>query len=36
MNLNGFDMTSGDNEIVISTSQGQAIRFHEKDVQTNG
>jgi len=29
-------MTNGDNEIVISTSQGQAIRFHEKDVRPMG
>jgi DNA gyrase subunit A len=28
--------TTGDNEIVISTSQGQAIRFHEKDVRPMG
>ncbi len=29
-------MTSGDDEVVISTSQGQAIRFHEKDVRPMG
>ncbi len=29
-------MTSGDNEILISTSLGQAIRFHEKDVRPMG
>lgn len=29
-------MTNGDNEVVISTSQGQAIRFHERDVRTMG
>jgi DNA gyrase subunit A len=29
-------MTTGDNEVVISTSQGQAIRFHEKDVRPMG
>ena len=29
-------MTNGDNEIVISTSLGQAIRFHEKDVRPMG
>ncbi len=29
-------MTSGDNEVVISTSQGQAIRFHEKDARPMG
>ncbi len=29
-------MTTGENEIVISTSLGQAIRFHEKDVRPMG
>jgi DNA gyrase subunit A len=28
--------TSGDNEVVISTSNGQAIRFHEKDARPMG
>lgn len=28
--------TNGENEVVISTSQGQAIRFHEKDVRPMG
>lgn len=28
--------SSGDNEIIISTSQGQAIRFHEKGVRPMG
>jgi DNA gyrase subunit A len=28
--------TTGNNEIVISTAQGQAIRFHEKDVRPMG
>jgi DNA gyrase subunit A len=28
--------TNGNNEVVISTSQGQAIRFHEKDVRPMG
>lgn len=28
--------TSGDNEVLISTSQGQAIRFHEKDARPMG
>ena len=28
--------TSGDNEVVISTAQGQAIRFSEKDVRPMG
>ena len=42
INLDGGDelkwirMTGGDNEILISTSQGQAIRFHEKDVRAMG
>ncbi|MEK7152307.1 MAG: DNA gyrase subunit A [Patescibacteria group bacterium] len=42
INLDGGDelkwirMTNGDNEVVISTSQGQAIRFHEKDVRPMG
>lgn len=34
--LKWVKMTSGDNEILISTSQGQAIRFHEKDVRPMG
>jgi DNA gyrase subunit A len=34
--LKWIRMTSGDNEVVISTSQGQAIRFHEKDVRPMG
>jgi DNA gyrase subunit A len=29
-------MTNGDNEVVISTQQGQAIRFHEKDARPMG
>jgi DNA gyrase subunit A len=28
--------TTGDNEVVISTSHGQAIRFHEKDARPMG
>lgn len=28
--------TTGDNEVLISTSQGQAIRFHEKDARPMG
>ncbi len=28
--------TTGDDEVVISTAQGQAIRFHEKDVRPMG
>src|SRR5690606_20637055 len=28
--------TTGDDEVVISTSQGQAIRFHERDVRAMG
>jgi DNA gyrase subunit A len=34
--LKWIRMTNGDNEIVISTSMGQAIRFHEKDVRAMG
>jgi len=34
--LKWIKQTSGDNEVVISTSQGQAIRFHEKDVRPMG
>jgi DNA gyrase subunit A len=34
--LKWIRMTSGDNEILISTSQGQAIRFHEKEVRPMG
>ncbi len=34
--LKWIRQTSGDNEIVISTSQGQAIRFHEKDARPMG
>jgi DNA gyrase subunit A len=34
--LKWIRMTSGENEIIISTSQGQAIRFHEKDVRPMG
>ena len=34
--LRWIRMTSGDDEIVISTSLGQAIRFHEKDVRPMG
>ena len=29
-------LTGGDNEVIISTSQGQAIRFHEKDARPMG
>jgi DNA gyrase subunit A len=29
-------MTNGDNEVIISTSQGQAIRFHERDARPMG
>lgn len=29
-------LTGGDNEVLISTSQGQAIRFHERDVRAMG
>lgn len=34
--LKWIRMTTGDNEILISTSQGQAIRFHEKNVRPMG
>jgi DNA gyrase subunit A len=34
--LKWIRMTSGKHEILISTSQGQAIRFHEKDVRAMG
>jgi DNA gyrase subunit A len=34
--LKWIRMTSGDNEVVISTSLGQAIRFHEKDARPMG
>ena len=34
--LKWIRMTGGDNEVVISTSQGQAIRFSEKDVRPMG
>jgi len=34
--LKWIRMTSGNDEIIISTAQGQAIRFHEKDVRPMG
>lgn len=34
--LKWIRMTGGDNEMVISTSQGQAIRFHERDARPLG
>jgi DNA gyrase subunit A len=34
--LKWIRMTTGDNEVIISTAQGQAIRFHEKDVRPMG
>lgn len=34
--LKWIRMTSGENEVVISTSEGQAIRFHEKDARPMG
>lgn len=34
--LKWIRMTNGDNEVVISTAQGQAIRFHEKDARPMG
>lgn len=34
--LKWIGMTDGNNEIIISTAQGQAIRFNEKDVRPMG
>lgn len=34
--LKWIRVTNGDKEIVISTTQGQAIRFHERDVRPMG
>ncbi len=34
--LKWIRMTTADNEVVISTAQGQAIRFHERDVRPMG
>jgi DNA gyrase subunit A len=34
--LKWIRMTDGNNEVIISTSQGQAIRFHEKDARPMG
>lgn len=34
--LKWIRMTNGDNEVVISSAQGQAIRFHERDVRPMG
>lgn len=34
--LKWIRMTTGDNEVIISTSQGQAIRFHERDSRPMG
>jgi DNA gyrase subunit A len=34
--LKWIRMTNGDNEVVISTSMGQAIRFHEKGARPMG
>ncbi len=34
--LKWIRMTTGDNEVVISTQQGQAIRFHEKGARPMG
>jgi DNA gyrase subunit A len=34
--LKWIRLTNGDDEVVISTSQGQAIRFHEKGVRPMG
>jgi DNA gyrase subunit A len=34
--LKWIRMTTGENEVIISTSQGQAIRFHERDARPMG
>ncbi|MBI1856859.1 DNA gyrase subunit A [Candidatus Saccharibacteria bacterium] len=34
--LKWIRMTTGNNEVIISTQQGQAIRFHEKDARPMG
>ncbi|HUC88347.1 MAG TPA: DNA gyrase subunit A [Candidatus Binatia bacterium] len=34
--LKWIRMTTSDNEVLISTAQGQAIRFHERDVRPMG
>lgn len=34
--LRWIRMTNGDDEVIISTSQGQAIRFHERDARPMG
>ncbi|HET8992017.1 MAG TPA: DNA gyrase subunit A [Candidatus Saccharimonadales bacterium] len=34
--LKWIRMTSGNNEVLISTAQGQAIRFHERDARPMG
>ena len=34
--LKWIRQTSGDNEVIISTKQGQAIRFHERDARPMG
>jgi DNA gyrase subunit A len=34
--LKWIRMTTGDNEVVISTAEGQAIRFHERDARPMG
>ncbi|MBX4197299.1 DNA gyrase subunit A [Candidatus Saccharibacteria bacterium] len=34
--LKWIRMTSGEDEVIISTSQGQAIRFHERDARPMG
>jgi DNA gyrase subunit A len=35
-NLMGVRLTSGDNDIVLVTRQGQSIRFHESDLRDQG
>lgn len=34
--LRWIRLTNGDNEVLLSTAQGQAMRFHEKDVRPMG
>lgn len=34
--LQWIRMTNGDNEVLLSSAQGQAIRFHERDVRSMG
>ena len=36
MNCAGVKRTTGENDVIISTSAGQAIRFNEKDTRPMG